>query len=180
MTCIVGLVHEEKVYIGGDSAGVAGYCLMLRADQKVFTNGPFAMGFTTSFRMGQLLRHAFRPPDHDPREADEKFMAVTFVNEVRKCLKEGGWAAEDNKRESGGTFLVGYSGRLYRVENDYQVGETPHGFDAVGCGAELALGALHVLDGTNDLGPRAKLIVALSAACRFSAGVAEPFNIVEV
>lgn len=178
MTCIVGLVHEGKVYIGGDSAGVAGYYLMLRADQKVFTNGPFVMGFTSSFRMGQLLRWAFRPPDHDPRESDEKFMAVTFINEVRKCLKEGGWASKENDQESGGTFLVGYKGRLYHIADDYQVGETPYGFDAVGCGQDFALGALHVLEG-QDVDPEEKVRTALLAAERFSAGVASPFTILE-
>ena len=41
MTCIVGLVHGGKVYMGGDSAGVGGYCLTVRADEKVFRNGEF-------------------------------------------------------------------------------------------------------------------------------------------
>ena len=35
MTCIVGLVHEGVVYIGGDSAGVGGLSLTVRADEKV-------------------------------------------------------------------------------------------------------------------------------------------------
>ena len=39
MTCIVGLVHEGVVYIGGDSAGVGGMSLTVRADEKVFQNG---------------------------------------------------------------------------------------------------------------------------------------------
>lgn len=62
MTCIVGLVDQGNVWIGGDSAGVGGYDLMLRADQKVFRNGDFLMGFTSSFRMGQLLRYKLSPP----------------------------------------------------------------------------------------------------------------------
>ena len=43
MTCIVGLVHEGVVYIGGDSAGVGGMSLTVRADEKVFRNGEFLM-----------------------------------------------------------------------------------------------------------------------------------------
>jgi hypothetical protein len=38
MTCIVGLVDKGDVYIGGDSAGVAGLSLSIRADEKVFGN----------------------------------------------------------------------------------------------------------------------------------------------
>ena len=50
------------MYIGGDRAGVAGLSLTVRADEKVFQNGEFLMGFTTSFRMGQLLRYSLKPP----------------------------------------------------------------------------------------------------------------------
>ena len=53
MTAIAGLVHDGKVYIGGDSAGVAGMDLHLRSDPKVFTVGEFVIGYTTSFRMGR-------------------------------------------------------------------------------------------------------------------------------
>ena len=56
MTCIAGLVHDETVYLAGDSAGTSGWNLTVRADPKVFANDSYVMGFTTSFRMGQLLR----------------------------------------------------------------------------------------------------------------------------
>jgi hypothetical protein len=36
MTAIVGLVQAGSVYIGGDSAGVSGMSLTVRADAKVF------------------------------------------------------------------------------------------------------------------------------------------------
>lgn len=62
MTAIAGLVHDGRVLIGADSGGVAGWTLNVRKDSKVFTNGAYVMGFTTSFRMGQLLRWAFKPP----------------------------------------------------------------------------------------------------------------------
>ena len=38
MTCIVGLVKDNKVTIGGDSAGVLGFSLRIRDDEKVFKN----------------------------------------------------------------------------------------------------------------------------------------------
>jgi hypothetical protein len=55
MTCIVGLRQGGKVFIGGDSAGISGWDVTVRADPKVFLSGPYAMGFTSSFRLGQLL-----------------------------------------------------------------------------------------------------------------------------
>ena len=107
MTCIVGLVHEGVVYIGGDSAGVGGMSLTVRADEKVFQNGEFLMGFTTSFRMGQLLRYSLKPPRRHPDDDIHQYMVVDFINAVRECLKSGGYASKKNDVESGGTFLVG-------------------------------------------------------------------------
>jgi len=62
MTCIVGLVENGKVYIGGDSAGVAGLDITTRKDEKVFQKENMIFGFTSSFRMGQILRYSFKNP----------------------------------------------------------------------------------------------------------------------
>ncbi|HEX6869586.1 MAG TPA: hypothetical protein VF163_00685 [Micromonosporaceae bacterium] len=172
MTAIVGLVQDGGVYLGGDSAGVSGYSLTVRADTKVYHNGPYLFGFTTSFRMGQLIHHALVPPK--PKGALEKFMSTTFVDAVRACLKDGGWARREAEREEGGTFLVGVRGRLFIVHDDYQVGQAADGYAAVGCGDQIALGALYA---TADTGmrPRKRVKLALRAAQRFSAGVRAPF-----
>jgi ATP-dependent protease HslVU (ClpYQ) peptidase subunit len=172
MTAIVGLVHRKTVYIGGDSAGASGWSLTVRADSKVFHNGDYLFGFTTSFRMGQLIRYALEPPR--PSGDTDRFMATTFIDAVRECLKAGGWARKDSEREEGGTFLVGVRGRLFTVYEDYQVAEAADGFAAVGCGDELALGALFAT-ATTRMPPRRRIEVALSAAERFSAGVRGPF-----
>jgi ATP-dependent protease HslVU (ClpYQ) peptidase subunit len=172
VTAIVGLVHERAVHLGGDSAGVAGWSLTVRADSKVFTNGPYVMGFTTSFRMGQLLRYALQAPY--PEGDLERFMATTFIDAVRRCLKDGGWAKKDSEREEGGDFLVGVHGRLFCVESDYQVGEAADGYAAIGCGEELALGALYAT-ARSRMSPKKRLRLALEAAERFSAGVRGPF-----
>jgi len=172
VTCIVGIQHSGRVYIGGDSAGVSGYSLTLRADAKVFRVGPYVMGFTSSFRMGQLLRYAFNPPR--PTGDLDKFMATVFVDAVRATLKDGGWLTKTSEQEEGGTFLVGARGTLYAVHSDFQIARTIAGYDAVGCGAELALGSLHSTSGRQ---PRARVLAALSAAEAHSSGVAGPFVI---
>jgi ATP-dependent protease HslVU (ClpYQ) peptidase subunit len=173
MTAIVGLVHDSKVYIGGDSAGVSGFSINIRRDPKVFRNGPYVLGFTSSFRMGQLLHHAFVPPE--PSGDLDKFMVTTWVDALRDCLKTGGWATKENEQESGGTFLVGINGRLFEVASDYQVGEPADGFAAIGCGYDLALGAMYATIGQ---APKRRIRTALEAAERYSAGVQGPFTIV--
>jgi hypothetical protein len=171
VTVIVGLVHNGVVYLGGDSAGISGWDLTVRADPKVFTVGPYAIGYTTSFRMGQLLRYAFDPPKPDTVKLD-RFMVTTFVDAARAALKAGGWAKKDNEQEEGGNWLVGVAGRLFEVCGDYQVAESANGYAAIGCGWQVACGALHA---TPTVAPRRRLQLALEAAQHHSAGVRGPF-----
>jgi ATP-dependent protease HslVU (ClpYQ) peptidase subunit len=177
MTCIVGLRDQGRVIIAGDSAGSAGYQRTIRNDRKVFRNGDYAMGFTTSFRMGQLLAFSLEPPKPPKRGDLLGFMATDFIDAVRDCLKTGGYAEKDNGVESGGTFLVGVRGHLFFIDSDYQVGIPADEYAAVGCGEDLALGALYVTR-MSDLTPEERCLAALKAAERHSGGVAAPFHIV--
>ncbi len=175
MTCIAGVAEGGKVWIGGDSAGVGGYELTVRADSKVFRNGDFLFGFTSSFRMGQLLRYSLVPPkvyDKDPMT----FMCTEFIDAVRNCLKAGGYAEKEKEKESGGTFLVGLKGRLFSIYGDYQVGEATAFYDAVGCGQSYALGVLFATVGES---PDYRVRKALAAAEAHSAGVRSPFIVLD-
>jgi 20S proteasome alpha/beta subunit len=180
MTCIVGLIHKGEVHLAGDSAGVAGLSISIRADKKVFVNKKFVMGFTSSFRMGQLLQYSFKPPVHKKGVPDMEYMVTSFVTAIRKCFKDHGFGHMTEGRDnSGGTFLVGYNGRLYRIESDFQVGETFVPYEAVGCGSDIALGALFALSGV-IMEPEDRLQLALEAASKFSAGVEAPYNFVKL
>jgi len=175
MTCIVGVVEDGKVWIGGDSAGIDGYHLVIRSDPKVFRNGEFTIGYTSSFRMGQLLAHAFQPPKRHADQDVFAYMVTSFVNALRDCFKDGGYAGKQNEREEGGTFLVGYEGRLFEIESDYQVGEALDGYAACGCGRSIAMGALCVTKGDR---PAERVRVALEASEHHNAGVRGPFLVV--
>jgi len=180
MTCCIAVPTDSgSVVVGADSAGVSYYDLTVRADQKVFKVGPMVMAFTTSFRMGQLLRYSLKLPEHPVDLPDDEYMSTRFVDEVRKCLLAGGFAKKEDNVESGGTFLVAYRGRVFEVGDDFQIGAPQVGFAAVGCGAQIALGHLWA---TRAQGKKAAVIKrvsdALEAAEQFSAGVRRPFRII--
>lgn len=179
MTCIIGFAcpKENKVFIGGDSAGVAGMSIQIRADEKVFRNGPFIMGFTTSFRMGQLLRYAFAPPEHPADTDDMKFMVANFIPAVKQCFKDGGYGKTKDSQDSGGAFLVGYKGRLYEIDDDFQVAKLSDNIASVGCGSEIALGAMYAL---SHYHPKERIIKALDIVVHLNAGVRPPFVIEEL
>ena len=174
MTCIAAVVHDGTVYMGADSAGVSGLALAVRRDPKIYRVGEFLFGFTSSFRMGQLLGYKVSPPQHHGEWDADRYMTTVFIDALRDTFKTGGYARTDNGAEVAGEFLVGYRGRIFRVCSDYQVCENVEPFDAIGCGAELALGALHA---TRDKPPADRVVMALEAAEAFSAGVRRPFRV---
>lgn len=179
MTIIVGMVDpDRRVHIGADSGATDGWEDSTRIDAKVFRNGAYLIGFTTSFRMGQLLHHALTPPP-PPAARLDAFMATTFIDAVRECLKSGGWSKKENEREEGGEFLVGVAGRLFNVGSDYQVGEHACGYDAVGNGYLAALGAMFATQHIAVL-PRARVSWALRAAAAHTRAVRPPFRVLSV
>lgn len=175
MTCIVGCANGKNVWMGGDSASVDGWTGRITNLPKVFIRGKFLIGYTSSFRMGQILQHKL---DIAPQngKADDSYMACDFIDAVRKCLKDNGYAKVENNVEQGGTFLVGYNGKLYRVGNDFQVNQ--HGdIDAVGIGDSFALGAMRAL---GKLPCQKRIEKSLEIAAYFSMGVMPPFLILKI
>lgn len=182
MTVIAAGVHDGQVWMGGDSAGVGGLYLEIRKDPKVFRTGNFLIGFTSSFRMGQVLRFGFTPPAFPEGMDVYEYMVAHFVEAVRTTLKSAGYARTESGEESGGTFLVAYRGRLFKIQDDFQVGESAAPYAAVGCGAEIAEGALYAalnLPGI-ERNPGAFLDLALRAAEQHSAGVRGPFEVLKL
>jgi len=176
MTVIVGLEHKGCVYIGGDSAGVAGMQMNIREDKKVFETGEYIIGCTTSFRMIDLLKYKLHVNKQEDYVDDIRFMATTFIDSVIECFAQNGFGKRsDNDGYEGGSFLVGYRGKLYSIADDFQVGISAHKYNAVGCGAEIAKGAMFACKIAD---PVKRINVALEAASTFSAGVRPPFHVV--
>ena len=88
---------------------------------------------------------------------------------VRECLKAGAFTKIENGVEDGGSFLIGYKGKVYLVCSDFQVTRMRDGFSAVGCG--MYYGAIEILDAEKAI------MLALEVSARFSAGVCGPFYV---
>ena len=174
MTCIVGVVEGDSVYIGADSAAVGGSLIRALKRPKVFRNGPFVIGFTSSFRMGQLLEYALEVPEQEEGMPDEEYMVTIFVEAVRKCLKEYGFLKIDSGQEEVGAFLVGYRDGLYCMAEDLQILQTLDGMAACGSAHQFALAVIY--DRRNST-TRERIQRALEAAAYFSTDVVEPFGV---
>lgn len=177
MTCIVGFVDKGKVYMGADSAGVdSAYNISIRKDRKIFKNGEFLIGCTSSFRMIQLLMFSLKPPKIGKKDIFE-YMCTDFIDAVRKSFDSGGFLQKNKEnQEEGGTFLVGVRGRLFRIEDDFQVEECLDKYNACGCGVRYAKGSLYTTKDSEE-SPEKIITLALKAAEYHSSGVSAPFHI---
>lgn len=195
MTCIVATADGKRVVIGGDTAASGGKEIYPRADSKVFRIGPYGIGFTTSFRMGQILRYEAELPD-PPEEATEDEMDAFFVTEfvpmIRQTFKEHGFEKKatfpstgkmdfsETGQEVGGLFVVGVQGRIFEIREDFHLARPATPYSAIGPGAVIVFGALHALEPLADFTLRERAERALSAAATYSTVVRGPFHFVEV
>lgn len=179
MTAVAAITDGTTCWLAADSAEVSSYDLTIRTEPKVWAAGPYLFGLSGDGRAGQVLRYAFTAPG-PPGDGDlMEFMCTQFVDALRECYKAAGFAKKEHEREEaeGACFLAATGGRLFKVWQNYQVGEREDRIDAIGCGEDYVLGSLHTTAGLG-MGPVKRLGMALEAAARFSAGVHPPFTVV--
>lgn len=181
MTCIVGLIENGVTYIGGDSLGSNGWTKVKRKDKKVFKlkdTDNAIIGYTSSFRMGQLLMYATDLIDkRDEPNIDHEYIVSKFIPNVIRLFENGGYSRNKNGEKEGGVFLLGYNDKLYMIDSDFQVVESFDNYLACGSGEDFALGSLMTTEGSG-LTPEERIRKALQAASKFSVGVESPYYIV--
>ncbi|WP_323775985.1 hypothetical protein [Leisingera sp.] len=184
MTCIVGIADGRNVWMGGDAAGSSGHRIDVRSHPKVFRlrkhgQDDILIGYTSSFRMGQALQYGWDFPDLPSPRADlMQWMCTDFIDSVRERLGAAGFKKTDNGEERGGMFMVGLRGRLFTIDSDFQVGEVVDGYNAIGCGDDLARGSLFSTGhGGGEFKPTERVECALAAATHWSAWVRPPFTV---
>lgn len=177
MTCIIGVAEEGKIYIGSDSAGSDSYTSRAMKTPKVFRLGDFMIGYTSSFRMGQILRYKLLIPERMEGETDEHYVQSSFVDAVRECLRNHGYTRIENNTETGGQFVVGYKGMVCTVQSDFAILCHEDGLEIVGAGEYIALGVMAALEA---LPPVMRITKALEITHRFQPNaVLPPFNVLE-
>lgn len=184
-TCIVGIKHNGIVYIGCDSmAGNSDYGFISN-NKKIFhvqNRAEIVCGYTTSFRMGQLIQYSdslFNEDDFliDGR-IDEKYMVNVFVPNLQNLFSKGGFEEVINNYHLGGTFLLGYRDKLFLIQNDYSVLESVDDYMACGCGESYALASLYTTEDC-DMSVDCRIKKALESAAKYSYGVSAPFYITD-
>jgi len=180
MTCIVGIEHEGSVWLGGDSIAIEGLTACSITDPKVFVNRNVGFGYCGSMRAGQLIKYALQVPEHPVDRDDMGYLVIDLVDALREMWTvKGALKSENSVEDIDSQALIAYRGSLYYMDADMQIGRVTLGYYSIGCGADIALGALHVLKSV-EMAPQDKVKLALEAAVVHSAGVRGPFTIIQI
>ncbi len=191
MTCIVGLVSKGEVYLAADSLGSGNgvkqeYKTPKLVKLDIFEKKdlslakiPLGIGYTTSYRMGDLLRYNFTPPTIEVGEDENEYLVKEFIPALIECFDEHSFARTKEGNKSGGNFLVGIRGRLFIVQDDFSVLEPELNFASVGSGQEFALGSLYAYMKIS-LDPVEKVHAAVDAAIEFSTTVGGTVDYIKI
>jgi len=157
--------------------------IISRKEPKCFKVGQYAIAFTDSFRMGQILQYSWSPPKYTPTKTNsglDKFMRTKFIESVKVAFKDGGYGSigSSSDEDTGGIFIVGLEGRIFTIDEDFHVGESVFNYMAEGSGGQIALGALHATK--NQKNPKLRIKAALEAATEFNMAVAAPYTYIQV
>ena len=177
MTCCVGILAKDKVFIGADSAEATDNGeIDLRADPKLFARNEFIFAFAGSWRYGQIIQYEMKLPELDIRIGDSyhSWMVRKLVPAIQKVTST-------LKDEDKGDLLVGFSdggrGHLYAIYgHNYQVASPLGQFYAIGSGSQVAKGSLSA--GLRYMKHSAQEQVikdALYDASQYTASVRPPF-----
>lgn len=168
MTVIVGLEHNGRVYIGGDSALSGEGAITIMARPKVWQRGDVILGHAGGLRIGNIIEIEPDLPPCDGRDP-YAFLLCEFLPPLMATVARHdlSWEAEE--------LLVGVGGRLWCVDSEWGVHGHRRGYGATGDGAQAALGALHATDGQ---APELRIQAALEASEAMCTSVCRPFHVV--
>lgn len=165
-----GIVWMAADSLGSNSNGDR----YIRKDKKIFKKDGYLIGYTSSYRMGQIIEHKAKLPEL-PLNNRGNIHIVKVIDAIAESLYNNNYTMEKDNRHYGGEFIIGWHGRLYCIQSDFQYSTTAINYMCCGAGEDFGLGALHTaqkLKGSNEI---EALLYAMRAGTKHNCFVAPPF-----
>lgn len=172
MTCVVGLITDTGLIFGADSLVTteSGSKLTL-LDKKVFIKNNILFGFCGDLRFGQLVKHRFTPPSPGRNKDIESYIHTKLLPDLQRFFVDLG----HNKIEPGSfDLMIGIHKSIFTIADDFSVMESATRYQAIGSGADYALGVMYA--SKNISSHQQRITLALEAASSFCQTVAKPFH----
>jgi ATP-dependent protease HslVU (ClpYQ) peptidase subunit len=178
VTCIIGVVQHDVVYLGADSCVSNSSSQEITARSKVCAVGDFLVGASGYVRFNNILTYQFTPRAQEPGEDDEHYVVVAFADALRLRLKELGYVNTDEGQDTmtHNDALLAYHHQLYYLSTNFSVTTNRDNLFAIGSGSDFALGAMWAM---RDVEVETRIRTALEISAHFAVGVAEPFVVLK-
>lgn len=173
MTCIVGIVDNKTVYMGGDRGASDDSTIISLSQSKVNVNGQWIYGYSGSLGNGQLLDFIEFPA---LKRGDDPYRIIKFeiVPQLKALFESHGSIKDDDATD----YLIGVKGRLFELSSeDWGVAEVDE--VAIGSGGAYAIGSLHTTN-NYSLSPIDRIHMALDAAITYSPTCQGPIDIFHI
>jgi ATP-dependent protease HslVU (ClpYQ) peptidase subunit len=185
MTCIVGMIENEHIWLGADNGAYGEVEREVRNHPKVFQKGSMLIGSAGSLRIPQIIQYSMHQPAHPKGYNVMKYLVNVWVPALRtalvdnKVLPKDITDGDDDKVVPSSILLLGYRGELFTVEDDGNIGRFVTNYMSVGTGSGYALGALCQQAMLNDTRhPQTRVRDALEIAAAHVNNVRGPFTII--
>lgn len=169
MTCLVAFERAGRVWVGSDSFLGTDDVRDIIDRPKWFRRSGVFVGYAGSFRAAQVVENFATFRKREKGEAELEYLIGVVASAFRKALNAA------RVRPTATEFLLVYRGKAYRLQDDYSVVRSSHGYATIGAGSEIANGALAVL--SDALDPKSIVERALQAAERHSTKVGGRFHV---
>jgi len=151
MSCIVGIKRKGQIYFASDSLAANGHLGFTVNQKKIFKNGSYLIGYAGSIRRGQIIEFADLPEIPKSLKSEREvyeFLVTDFVPNLMEELDDKGFGATED--ESSGILIVAVNGHMFTIDDVFQVTSDVENFVAIGCGADFAYGAYHILSKSSE------------------------------
>lgn len=180
MTCIAAIIDGKgRGHIACDSLGSNIYTKNTYTNRKIFQVSDMLIGFTGSYRMGQILQYRLPMPSALVGQDLDRWMHINFVDAVRDTFKENGFLCVENGQEQPvqGQFLIVVAGRIFTMQSDLSLLESDDGFEACGSGEDYARATMNAAIAHGLRKPRRILREAIESAAKYVPSVGGEIHI---
>lgn len=178
MTCIVGLMQDNKVYMGAD--GCMTWCgdNFIDHQGKIFKVGGYTFAFCGTTRIQSAIQYRFKVPKRGNMKLD-KYLSTKFTDKLRDTLvaMKAIPTTDQKALNMDSSFIIARKNMLCAVSSDFCIVQVK-GFLALGSGMDFALGALEATQSMKD--PKKRIQIALEASGKYSPSVGPPYEVWEV
>lgn len=155
MTCCIAYKTDKTLYFIADTAGTdEDHVQEIRKDPKVFIRDNILFGTAGSFRMRDVLMYNLKIPSLTKSDKSniDLYVKKKLISAIRKVFIDEGVCikTDESDQTCPGDILIGIKNKIYKVESDFQVGETAFSYNAIGSGSREALGALDMYSLLNN------------------------------